>query len=149
MGLDLTFYEVKNYDYDKVQKNYEIEEALYLSNDMAMLVVNWLYRNDDGKITGNYRNYHNLYHEIYGGKLVDLYKNLKKVVNADEDKKDVYALFYFPCLYTVDDWVSSVEMFSDAYYADLDLLYDRLDEFLFGDDSPSPENRMFFYNISW
>ena len=148
MGLDLTIYELKNYDTTKEQKKHEIEEVLYLSNDIAMLMVNWLYRNDDGKLSGNYLNYHDIYHQIGGYKLIDLYKNLKKVIQADT-MRDVYALFYFPCLYTVDDWVSSVEMFSEAYYADLEFLYETLDEFLFGENKPSPNNRMFFYNISW
>lgn len=148
MGLDLTIYELKNHDTKKEQKKHEIEEVLYLSNDTAMLMVNWLYRNDDGKLSGNYLNYHDIYHQIGGYKLIDLYKNLKKVIQADT-KKDVYALFYFPCLYTVDDWVSSVEMFSEAYYNDLEFLYETLDEFLFGENKPSPNNRMFFYNISW
>ena len=149
MGLDLTFYEIKNYDYGKVQKKYEIETALELSNDIAMLAVNWLYRNNNGKMSGNYLNYHEIYHQIYGGTLVDLYKNLKKVINADNDKQDNYALFYFPCLYTVDDWVSSVEMFSEAYYNDLKLLYESIDKLLFCDDCPSVDHRVFFYNISW
>ena len=132
MGLDLTLYEVKNYDWDNLQKNYEIEEVLGLSNNHGMLIVNWLYRNDNGKMTGNYLDYYNIYHKISGDTLVDIYKNLKKVINASVDKKDNYALFYFPCLYTIDDWVSSVEMFSE-----------------FGDDSVSPSRRIFFYNISW
>lgn len=149
MGLDLTFYEVKNYDYSKVQKNHEIETVLELSNDLAMLIVNWLYRNDDGKLTGNYLNYHYIYHQIYGDKLVDLFKNLKKVIKADEDKKDTYALFYFPCLYTIDDWASSVEMFSESYYHNLEDLYELFNELLLGKDSISPNNRVFFYNISW
>ncbi len=148
MGLDLTIYELKNHDTTKEQKKHEIEEVLYLSNDTAMLMVNWLYRNDDGKLSGNYLNYQDIYHQIGGYKLIDLYKNLKKVIQADT-KKDVYALFYFPCLYTVDDWVSSVEMFSEAYYADLEFLYETLDEFLFGENKPSPTQRVFFYNISW
>ena len=149
MGLDLTFYEVKNHDWDTHQKKHEIEEVLCLSNDAAMLIVNWLYRNDNGKMTGNYLDYHNIYHEIGGYKLVDLYKNLKKVIQAEDNKKDNYALFYFPCLYTIDDWISSVEMFSEAYYAKLEYLYETFDKFLMGEEAPSPSNRLFFYNISW
>lgn len=149
MGLDLTFYEIKNYDWDKVQKNYEVEEVLSLTNDQAMLIVNWLYRNDNGKMTGNYLDYHSIYHQLGGYKLVDLYKNLKKVIDAPADKKDVYALFYFPCLYTIDDWISSTEMFSESYYNDLERLYNLFDEFIMGEEAPSPSNRLFFYNISW
>ena len=114
-----------------------------------MLVVNWLYRNDNGKMSGNYLDYHNIYHQISGHTLVDLFKNLKKVINASDDKRDIYALFYFPCLYTIDDWMSSVEMFSEAYYQDLQFLYETLDEFLLGEEAPSPINRLFFYNICW
>ena len=149
MGLDLIFYEIKNYDWGKTQKKHEIEEVLTLSNNRAMLVVNWLYRNNNGKMSGNYLDYYNIYHKIYGETLVDLFKNLKKVINASNDKRDTYALFYFPCLYTIDDWVSSVEMFSEAYYYDLQVLYEIFDEFLLGEEVPSPNQRLFFYNISW
>ena len=145
MGLDLTFYEVIESDND----THTIKEVLSLSNDMAMLATNWLYRNDDGKITGNYLNYCYIYHQTYGFTLLNMYKNLKKVVEADSKNKDTYALFYFPALYTVDDWISSVEMFSESYYATLRDLYKVLDDLLFGDDSPAIEMRQFFYNISW
>jgi len=149
MGLDLKFYEIKNYDWDEYQKKHEIEEVLELSNSKGMLIVNWLYRNNNGKMVGNYLDYHNIYHQIHGDALVDIYKNLKKVINAPEDKKDNYALHYFPALYTIDDWVSMVEMFSDGYYHDLEDLYEIFDNLLFGDNSPSPSRRIFFYNINW
>ena len=68
MGLDLTIYEVKNYDPNNYQRHFEIDEVMSLSNDTAMLLVNWLYRNDEAKLTGGYLKLSNIYHEIYGYK---------------------------------------------------------------------------------
>ena len=149
MGLDLIFYEILDYDYRDEMKKFEVEKVLELSNSRAMLLTNWLYRNDNGKVVGNYLDYAYTYHQIAGYKIINLYKNLKKVIEAEDDKKDLYALFYFPCLYTVDDWVSSIEMFSPSYYGALEELYEIIDKFLFGKDASDPSNRMFIYNISW
>lgn len=149
MGLDLIFYEILDYDYGKEMEKFEVEKVLELSNSRGMLITNWLYRNDNAKVVGNYLDYAYTYHQITGYKLIKLYKNLKKVIEAEDDKKDSYALFYFPCLYTVDEWVSSVEMFSPAYYGTLKELYESIDNFLFGENASDPSNRMFIYNISW
>lgn len=165
MGLDLIFYEIKTEDkkskYEK-EKKY-IEEVMYLSNSRAMLIVNWLYRNDDAKLTGNYLKLCDIYHHIYGHKLEHIYKALKKVREVNENKKigndsmvlfdtnkrDIYALHYFPCLHSVDDWVNSTEMFSQEYYNDLDLLYKAFDELLHGDGAKYSDEREFLYQISW
>jgi hypothetical protein len=152
MGLDLTFYELKS---DNKSKKHEkskryIEEVLYLSNSCAMLITNWLYRNDDAKVTGNYLKLCDLYHKIYGYKLNSIYKALEKVITTPAaDMKHIYALHYFPCLHSVDDWVSSTEMFSNAYYDDLEYLYDKFDELLNGDGAKYSDERIFYYNISW
>lgn len=149
MGLDLTIYEVKNYDPHNYQTKFDIEEVLCLSNDRAMLILNWLYRNDSAKVTGNYHKLANLYHEIYGYTFKEVYENIKTVLNAPEDKKDTYALFYFPCLYTVDEWISNVEMFSEYYYADLECLLELIGKLFKGDNVKHPDDRLFLYNISW
>ena len=66
MGLDLTFYEIKKED--KKEKNDKekkyIEEVLYLSNASGMLIVNWLYRNNNAKLTGNYLKLCDIYHHM-------------------------------------------------------------------------------------
>lgn len=149
MGLDLTIYELKNYDPNNVQKKFDIETVMYLSNDTAMLLVNWLYRNDEAKLTANYLKLNSIYHEIYGYKFKEVLENLKTVLNASVEKKDTLALFYFPCLYTVGDWISNVEMFSEYYYNDLEYLHEQLGKLLKGDNAKHPDKRLFLYNITW
>lgn len=151
MGLDLTFYEIKTENKTKKCENDKkyVDEALYLSNSCAMLIVNWLYRNDDAKLTGNYLKLCDIYHHIYGHKLEHIYKALKKIMEADESVRDIYALHYFPCLHSVDDWVNSTEMFSEAYYSDLGYLYEMFDKLLHGDGAKYSDEREFLYNISW
>lgn len=100
-------------------------------------------------LKGLVKSMNKFYNESEELKTKNRYKNLKKVIEAEDDKKDLYALFYFPCLYTVDDWVSSIEMFSPSYYGALEELYEIIDKFLFGKDASDPSNRMFIYNISW
>lgn len=151
VGLDLTFYEIKSEDKDKKSENERkyVEEVLYLTNASAMLIVNWLYRNDNAKVTGNYLKLCDLYHQIYGYKLEQIYKALKKVVEAPEDMKHYYALHYFPCLHSIYDWTNEEEMFSEHYYNRLEDLYERFDELLHGDGARYSDERRFVYNISW
>lgn len=151
MGLDLTFYEIKKED--KKNKNDKekkyIEEVLYLSNASGMLIVNWLYRNDNAKLTSNYLKLCDIYHHIYGHTLEQIYKGLKKVVEAPDNMKHYYALHYFPCLHSIDDWINEEEMFSESYYDRLEFLYKRFDELLHGDGAKYSDQREFLYNISW
>lgn len=151
MGLDLTFYEIKTENKDKKDDNERkyVEEVLYLSNASAMLIVNWLYRNDSAKVTGNYLKLCDLYHQIYGHKLEQIYKALKKVVEAPEDMKHYYALHYFPCLHSIDDWINEEEMFSEHYYNGIEDLYEIFDKLLHGDGARYSDEREFVYNISW
>ena len=132
-----------------MSKKFDVEEVLYLSNDIAMLLLNWLYRNDSAEVTGNYLKLHDLYHKIDGDTLKEVYENLEKVLKAPKDKQDLYALFYFPCLYTVDEWISNVEMFSKYYYHDLEYLYEHIGNLLKADNVEHPYRRLFLYNISW
>ena len=141
MGLDFTLYTVTV----NTDNTYTIREELYLSNSTGMLIVNWLYRNDSAEVTGNYLKLGDLYHLIDGGTLMELYENLEKVLQAPSDKKDNYALFYFPCLYTIGDWVNSIEMFSTEYYAHLEYLYNELTQLL----EDKKDTTVFAYNISW
>ena len=149
MGLDFTLYEVTNYDYNNIQKEFEVKEVLYLSNDNAMLVTNWLYRNHHAKILHNHYSESHYFKTLYGYELENIYENLKIVLSATKDKQDLLALFYFPCLYTVGDWISNVEMFSDYYYADLEYLYTQIEKLLKGDNAKKPDDRYFLYNITW
>ena len=148
MGLDFYLFEVINYDGDNVQKKFEVEEVLYLSNSKAMLVTNWLYRNDSTKILHDHYCESDYYKELYGYTLEELQDNLKTVLDAAQDKRDLLALFYFPCLYTVGDWVNSAEMFSEHYYENLTFIYERIDDLL-KDNATDPEHRYFLYKINW
>ena len=101
-----------NHD-DENTKEYKIKEVLYLGNASAMLIETWLHRNNVREDPNNFDiAYH--YIEVDGGMLKDLLNNLELVLNAENNKKHILALFYFPCRYTIPDWVS-VEMFSEAY----------------------------------
>ena len=65
-----------------------------------------------------------------------------------EWKKDLLAYHYFPVLYAIPDYISSVEMWSEEYYNDLTEIYEILKE-LMPDNSIYNKERQFFYNILW
>lgn len=144
MGYDFNLYEVTNYDWEESQKDFQVKEVLYLSNSLAMLISNWLYRNNiHGLVDDCDKCYH--YVEVYGWQLKDCLENLNTVLDEpDKTKRDLLALFYFPCMYTVPDYASSTEMFSDSYYHDLEYIRDRLSEVI-NDD---PDRQVFLYNLS-
>lgn len=145
LTLSLTFYEIKN----KNKTKFEAEQVLQLENDLAMIIVNWLYRNDEAKLTGNYLKIAQVYHKIDEDTFEYIQNNLKRVLEAPLDEKDVYALFYFPCLTHIDNWESNVEMFSTYYYDNLTYLFNQITEILNKKDKNNSTEREFFYNISW
>lgn len=150
MGLDLTIYEVKNYDFNNYQTEFDTEEVLYLSNSTAMLLLSWLERNVNRELPSNTNNLCYNYNTLQGYKLKTILEHLQKVLfNENGIKRDTFALFYFPCLYTIGDWVSSVEMYSDEYYYHLSYLFEKVSDLLKKDNVPHPDERMFLYNISW
>ena len=125
MGYDFNLYEVTNYDWEESQKDFQVKEVLYLSNSLAMLISNWLYRNIHGLVDDCDKCYH--YVEVYGWQLKDCLENLNTVLDEpDKTKRDLLALFYFPCMYTVPD------------------IRDRLSEVI-NDD---PDRQVFLYNLS-
>lgn len=144
MGYDFTLYEVTNYDWEEYQKDFQVKEVLYLSNPRAMLISNWLYRNNiHGRVDDGERCYY--YIELYGWQLKHCLENLEVVLNErDENRRDVLALFYFPCKYTIPDFASSTEMFSDHYYICLEDIHEGLNKVL----SDNPDRQMFLYNLT-
>ena len=145
LTLSLTFYEIKH----KNKTKFEAEQVLQLENDLAMIIVNWLYRNDEAKLTGNYLKIAQVYHKIDEDTFEYIQNNLKRVLEAPLDEKDVYALFYFPCLTHIDYWESNVEMFSTYYYDNLTYLFNQITEILNKKNKNNSTEREFFYNISW
>ena len=143
MGYDFTLYEITNHQ-EEDTKEYKVKEVLYLSNSMAMLVATWLDRNN---VREDPNNFNKVYHyvEVDGGMLEDLIENLETVLNEkDEHKRDILALFYFPCRFTIPTWISSTEMFSESYYADLEYILERVKKVL-NDD---PDRQLFVYNFA-
>ena len=61
-------------------------------------------------------------------------------------RKELKALFYFPCMHTVPSWENSVEMFSDDYFAKLKTIHEQLKSIINMDECDFEE---FAYNISW
>jgi hypothetical protein len=149
MGLDFKIYEDLNNDVD-LTSPHEIEEKVYLTQHKAMLIVNWFYRKDTH--IGNLKDVYgesNHYIKIYGDDIWEIKVALEKVLNEEvEWKKDLLAYHYFPVLYTIPDYISSVEMWSEEYYNDLTEIYETLKE-LMPTLSVYNKERTFFYNISW
>ena len=148
MGLDFKIYEVLN-NYVDLTEPHEIQEKVYLENHQAMLIVNWFYRKDVH--IANLRDVYgesNHYVKIYGGDILEIMVALEKVLNENLDwKKDLLAYHYFPVLDTTPNYVSSVEMWSDEYYEDLNEIYLCLKE-LIPSNAIYNKERKFFYNIS-
>lgn len=144
MGYDFTLYEITNYDWEESQKDFQVKEVLYLSNSLAMLISEWLYRNNiHGHVDDCDKCYH--YVEVYGWQLKHCFENLELVLSeSDKTKRDLQALFYFPCKYTIPDYASSTEMFSDHYYNCLEHIRDGLNKVL----SDNPDRQMFLYNLT-
>lgn len=144
MGSDFILYEVTNYDWEESQKDFQVKEVLYLSNSLAMLISEWLYRNHiHGEVSDIDKCYH--FVEVYGWQLKHCLENLDCVLNeTDKSRRDLLALFYFPCKYTIPNYASSTEMYSDSYYRDLEYIHDRLSEVI-GDN---PDRQLFLYNLS-
>jgi hypothetical protein len=149
MSLDFKIYEDLNNDVE-LTKPHEIEEKLYATEHKAMLIVNWFYRKD-----GHIGNLKDMYGEsthyvkIYGDDIWEIILALEKVLNEEvEWKKDVLAYHYFPVLCTIPSYLSSVEMWSEEYYEDLNEIYVNLKK-LMPNNSVYNKERKFFYNISW
>ena len=143
MGYDFTLYEITNHQ-EEDTKEYKVKEVLYLSNSRAMLVATWLDRNN---VREDPNNFNKIYHyvEVDGGMLEDLTENLETVLNEkDKHKRDTLALFYFPCRFTVPTWISSTEMFSESYYADLEYILERVKKVL----NEDPDRQLFVYNFA-
>lgn len=144
MGYDFTLFEVTNYNFDEPQKKFDVQEVAYLSNASAMLISQWLDKNHVRNDPNNF-NISNHYIEVYCWQLRGCVENLKIILaENDKNKKDLLALFYFPCKFTIPDFISSVEMFSDSYYACLEDIYECLNRVLSKDN----ENQLFLYNLS-
>ena len=151
MGLDFTLYELMDYSATEPMKKLELKEAAYFSNATAMILVNWLYRNNEPGLNDRHiEAYH--YVQIYADTIEDILTNLDRVLDNeatyDDGKTDLLALHYFPVKYTVSDWINSCEMFTPDYYSRLEDLREKLGELIYGGDKYDPE-RCFFYNISW
>ena len=148
MGLDFTLYENNSYNDVEIKKVYEIEEIMYLSNHQAMLLTNWFYREDGDELKHNY-NQSRHYVECYGDDIWEIIKALKKVLDeTDEVKKDLLALHYFPVVTPISNYVSSIELWSEGYYEDLELIYEKLIGIM-PSNSLDNRERQFYYNISW
>lgn len=149
MGLDFKIYEDVNNDVD-LTAPHEIVEKVYLTQHKAMLIVNWFYRKDAH--IGNLKDVcgeSTHYVKIYGDDIWEILLALEKVLNEEvEWKKDLLAYHYFPVLYTIPNYISSVEMWSEEYYNDLTEIYETLKE-LIPTKSIYNKERKFFYNISW
>lgn len=149
MGLDFKIYEDVNNDVD-LTAPHEISEKVYLTQHKAMLIVNWFYRKDAH--IGNLKDVYGEsthYVKIYGDDIWEILLALEKVLNEEKEwKKDLLAYHYFPVLYTIPNYVSSVEMWSEEYYDDLTEIYEILKE-LMPTNSVFNKERKFFYNISW
>lgn len=144
MGYDFKLYEVTNYNSGKSPKDYNVREVAYFSNARAMLISHWLDKNHVDNDSNEF-NISSHYIELHGWQLKDCVENLKIVLaETDKNKQDLLALFYFPCKFTIPDYVSSVEMFSDSYYNCLEDLYECLNSIL----NEEIENRFFLYNFS-
>ena len=143
MGYDFTLYEITNHQ-EEDTKEYKVKEVLYLSNSRAMLVATWLDRNNVREDPNNFKKvYH--YVEVDGGMLEDLTENLETVLNEkDNHKRDILALFYFPCRFTIPTWISSTEMFSESYYAELEYILERVKKVL----NEDPDRQLFVYNFA-
>ena len=149
MGLDFKIYEDITNDVD-LTAPHEISEKVYLTQHKAMLIVNWFYRKDAH--IGNLKDVYGEsthYVKIYGNDIWEILLALEKVLNEETEwKKDLLAYHYFPVLYTIPHYVSSVEMWSEEYYNDLTEIYEILKE-LMPTNSVYDKERKFFYNISW
>ena len=127
MGYDFTLYEQKTEDIGNKRKII-LEEVMYLSNSCAMIVAYWIHRN----IEPLFKAYDDLnlhFIELYSGNLKEMDNQLIKVLGEnDKEKRDLLALHYFPTQNTMDKWISSVEMWSDSYYGDLEIIHEKLNK---------------------
>ena len=144
MGLDFYMYEDKSTILEGDQPH-EIQEVLYLSNYKGMLLANWFYRKDMMKDVFGESSY---YIEIFGDDLNEVISALELVLTEKLDwKKDLLAYHYFPVLYHIPNYISSVEMWSDWYYDALKEIYGLLKQII-PDESIYNNERRFFYNVS-
>ena len=128
MGYDFYLYEQKG-DYKKIT----LEEVLYFGNSRAMIVAMWLDRNFEPLFERLDFNLH--YIEISSDYLKYMKNDLEAVLNEKDPKiRDLKALHYFPVRYTIGSWCSSVEMWSDSYYYDLESIYEALSRLKILDD---------------
>lgn len=149
MGLDLTFYELKDYTANEhFKKEHTLVEVAYFSNATAMLLVEWLYRNHSREIIDKHQeSYH--YIQIYEDDIWDIIHNLTHVLTYPGKDKGLLALHYFPTRNTVSSNVNSCAMYSDDYYLRLYELKERLEKLVEEDDGELSYGKCFFYNISW
>ena len=148
MGLDFTLYEIKDYDWANCQEKFDVEKVLYLSNQNAMLVVEWLYRNHIREINDKGKECY-MFFQVTSDELRALVANIELVLGeSDSIRRDVLAACYFPVKYTIPDYISSVEMFSEEYYYCLDYIRDKLSSVL-NSSTSFKDTQMFVYNIEW
>ena len=151
MGLDLTFYELKDYTANEhFKKEHQLVEVAYFSNATAMLLVQWLYRNHSREIIDKRQeSYH--YIQIYEDDIWDIIHNLTHVLTCDPRDRNIFAIHYFPVRYAISNWVNSCAMYSDDYYLRLYTLKERLEKLVdYKDDEEElSDGKCFFYNISW
>ena len=147
MGLDLTIYELVNYNYEEEVKEHKLVEVAYFSNPTAMILAEWLYRNDTTEILNKHQECHH-YIEIFEDDIQDIVDNLEQVINYEGTHKGLLALHYFPVRNTREQWINSEKMFSDSYYDRLIYLHDKLKSLITYDEDLE-YGKCFFYNICW
>lgn len=158
MGMDMYLYELTSQEEEKVdneeqsmisckaRKVCELKEVLYLSRGTASIFVNWLYKNHLEMLKFESVE-SNIYVKIDSDDILDFLDNITKILDAPDNKRDLYALFYAPPLYNVESYVSSVIMFTDDYYDRLVDLKFRLSNLVFGENDEFLY-KVFFCNIS-
>ena len=146
--MEFYLYENNSYNDVEIKTVYEIEEVLHLSNDKGMLLANWFYRKDGDELKKHFMG--NSHYVVCDGDDVwDIIVMLNKVLSEPEGaNRDLLALHYFPVVYQIPTYMSSVEMWSEKYYEDLKVIYESLIKVMPNNALVNRE-RLFFYNIKW
>lgn len=129
----------------QIKEVHEVKEVLSFTNQSAMILANWFYREDGVRLRYDF-NEGNHFVMLWGSELYRVVSALDSVFECEGRDRDLMALLLFPVVDYIPN--SSVGMWSDAYYKHLEEVCNGLKRIM-PLDSVSNRERVFYYNIRW
>lgn len=145
---DFKLYEVTSYNNVEKTNNETVEERLHLTNNQAILLIQWFYNKDGDQLKYNF-NESRHYITVGGDVIWEIVSCLDQILVTNSSvERNMKILQYFPKMNNIMEDYSKRDLFSEEAYIDFKNLHSALKSVV-SSNSVSNRERLFLYNIRW